>query len=84
MSDDKHMEALARFSGVREMPGERQETISAPPRNCDRFATLGEAVLASGLATAEAPSLTGMGNAQLVAFAKWLFAPAAEREGGAE
>lgn len=45
-------------------------------RNCDRFKTLADAVLASGLATAEAPGITGMGDAQLVAFAKWLFAPA--------
>lgn len=44
------------------------------PRNCDRFKTLAEALLASGETTAEAPGLSGMGNAQLARFCKWLFA----------
>ena len=53
----------------------------APPRNCDLYATLAEAVVACGLATAEAPSLSGMGAAQLYKFAKWLYVPASK--GGA-
>lgn len=48
--------------------------VATPPRNCDRFKTLAEALLASGETTAEAPGLSGMGNAQLVRFCKWLFA----------
>ena len=50
------------------------------PRNCDAHWTLAEAVLASGEAKAEAPSLTGMGALQLVRFCKWLFAPAEKQK----
>lgn len=54
---------------------------AAKMRNCDRYPTLAEAVMASGEASADAPGLNGMGQAQLVRFCKWLFA---ESEGGAK
>ena len=54
------------------------DALSAPPRNCDRFATADEAFHAWNN-TVDTP-----GGGAYVGLMDWLFAPATEKEGGAK
>lgn len=53
--------------------------LTAPPRNCDRFATVKEAGIAFAREKIDAPQ-----PCPDFTFSAWLFAPAKEQEGGAK
>lgn len=77
------------YKTLRKWIDEAMSALAAPPRNCDRYATVDEAMddfadeaLIEQWNALKAGKDRDMLAEELFVFTKWLFAPATEQEGG--
>ena len=64
---------------VREQMRDNQAALAAPPRNCDRFATVKEAAIAFAAEVKNQPH-----PCPDFTFSTWLLSPVTEKEGGSK
>lgn len=90
-SKENHTELTALFAAVDTVYTKAKAALAAPPRNCDRYATVDEAMddfadeaLIEQWNALKAGKDRDMLAVELFVFTKWLFVPATEKEGGAK
>ena len=74
---DDHIPPAIREGELQEAYCKAEAALDAPPKNCDRFATVKDAAIAFARERQDAPQ-----PSPDFTFSAWLLAPASEKKGG--